>query len=509
MSKSNRHPRRGFPLLIPMVVTAAVMAVMPAFAQVPAQEECGAGQQSAPPIPPATGWTGAQRGGQRGRDGGAVSVGIPLGTPVSELPAPTTPALPAAPAPPTTPQYTPPSGGTPPPAVPGLASRKEDEDNKKRVEARQAKGEVPEARLLDVGIEVFAPGVDEGDRAKLSKIGLTPELRRSEARFMAFHLKKTLESMGYWGSVRVLPGPGEGVDLTLTGKIRESNGKRLAVTVEAHDASGKKWLDRRYQGQADTSAYRTERVGRQEAFQDVYNRIANDLLEALEDRSDEDLATVRQVSQLRFASQLLPESFSPYLKSGGSGRFNLVRLPASDDPMVRRVATIRERDQMLVDTLNDHYLTFYEQMSGPYANWKMYTYDEQSALDKINRESMWKKILGGAALLTGMLMSPDSYNEASIRDAALLGGSLLLQSGFQKSAEKGVHQAALKELSNSFDGDVAPLLVEVEGQQLKLTGPAETQFAAWRTMLRQVMALDTGVPLDPNGVVVTSPSQHH
>jgi len=507
MARSSGHPRPGFPLLLPMVVTAAAMAVTPAFAQVPAQEKtCGAGQTTTPS--PAA---GARAGGERGRDGGAASVGIPLGIPVAELPAPTPAGLPAAPAPPATPLSTPAGGGTPPPppAVPGLAaSNKKDESHRKRIEARQATGEVLEARLLDVGIEVFAPGVEEGDRAQLSKIGLTPELRRSEARFMAFHLKKTLESTGYWGSVRVLPGPGEGVDLTLTGRIRESNGKRLAVTVEAHDASGRKWLDHRYQGRADTSAYLADRVGRQEAFQEVYNAIANDLLAALEHRSDEDLATVRQIAALRFASQLLPEAFSPYLKGGGSGRFNLVRLPASDDPMVRRVATIRERDQMLVDTLNDHYLVFYEQMSGPYASWKMYTYEEQSALDRVNRESKWKKILGGAAMLGGMFLNPDSYSEAAVRDAALLGGSLLLQSGFQKAQEKGIHQAALKELSNSFDGDVAPLLVEVEGQQLKLTGPAETQFAAWRTLLRQVMTVDTGANLDPNGVVVLAPAQH-
>jgi hypothetical protein len=503
MAKSSASRRREFRLCF--FLAAAIVAGGPSLAQVPPQDTCGAGQRT-PPTPAPS----ARIPGQHDREGGAVSVSVPLGSPIDELPAPTTAGLPAATPPPSGPGYGPPSGGTPPPSVPGLVTKeKDDESKRKRIEARQAKGEVPEARLLDVGIEVFAPGVDEGDRAKMSKVGLTPELRRSEARFIAFHLKKTLESTGYWGSVRVLPGPGEGTDVIVTGRIRESNGKRLAVTVEARDAAGDKWLDRRYTGQADISAYQTERVGRQEAFQEVYNRIANDLLEALEDRDDKELAEVRQISQLRFASQLLPESFSTYLKSSGSGRYDLLRLPASEDPMVRRVATIRERDQMLVDTLNDHYLTFYEQMSSPYANWKMNTYDEQSALDKINRESMWKKILGGAAILTGMLMSPDSYNEASVRDAALLGGSLLLQSGFQKSQEKGVHQAALKELSNSFDSDVAPLLVEVEGQQLKLTGPAETQFAAWRTLLRQVMALDTGVPLDPNGAVVTAPPQHH
>ena len=121
---------------------------------------------------------------------------------------------------------------------------------------------------------------------------------------------------------------------------------------------------------------------------DLPERVANDLLEALEDRDDGDVARVRQVAELRFAAQLLPEAFSPYLKEQGSGRFSLARLPAADDPMLRRVGSIRERDQMLVDTLNDHYLTFYEQMSGPYSNWKMYTYDEQNALDGVQRASM-------------------------------------------------------------------------------------------------------------------------
>jgi hypothetical protein len=394
--------------------------------------------------------------------------------------------------------------------VPGLppARKKADDDDRKRVEARQAKGEVPESRLLDVGIDVFAPGVDEGDRKKLSKVGLTPELRRSEARFVAFHLKKTLESTGHWGSVRVLPGPGEGVDLHVTGRLGDSNGKRLVFHVEARDARGVKWLDKRYSGRADISAYQSERLGRQEAFQEVYNLVANDLLEALEDRDDDDLAAVRQIAGLRFAAELLPEAFAPYLKSQGSGRYTLARLPASDDPMVRRIASIRERDQMLVDTLNDHYLTFYEQMSAPYASWRMYAYDEQDALDRINRESMWRKLLGGAALLTGMIMSPDTHGEAAARDAAMIGGGLLMQSGFQKGQEKGVHQAALKELATSFNGDVAPFLVEVEGQQLKLTGPAETQFAAWRTLLRQVLSLETGVAADPNAVVVQAPSPH-
>jgi hypothetical protein len=68
-----------------------------------------------------------------------------------------------------------------------------------------------------------------------------------------------------------------------------------------------------------------------------------------------------------------------------------------------------------------------------------------------------------------------------------------------------MHVAALKELATSFDGEVTPLLFEVEGHQLRLTGSAETQLTEWREMLRRVFTLETGVG-DPNAPVKTPPS---
>jgi hypothetical protein len=503
-SNAARFPNLTRWLAVPLA--GALTATAAFAAQVPdSGEKCGTPTVTRPR--PAGSETSVG-GPERGRYPGAfVPVSLPLGVPPTELPAATTSPS-SLPAVPSGTQATPPTGA-PPPAVPGLppasTAKDADDDKRERVEAIQAQGEVPEERLLDVGIELFDPGVDEDDREKLSKVGLSPELRRSEARFVSFHLKKTLEGTGNWGAVRVVPGPGEGIDLTVTGRIRESNGKRLVLDVLAVDARGEEWLDQRYRGEANRSAYHGERVGRQEAFQEVYNLIANDLLEAREEREAKDLETVRQVSRLRFAAQLLPEAFSPYLKGKGNGRFVLTRAPAEDDPMVRRVASIRERDQMLVDTLNDHYLAFYENMSGPYANWKMYSYEEQDALDKIHRESLMKKIGGAVVMIAGMFMPRNSRGEAVAGDAAILVGGAVMQSGFQQAQEKGVHQAAL---ATSFDNDVAPLLVEVEGQQLRLTGPAEAQFAAWRELLRRVFSLETGVPADPNAVVVVSPSSH-
>jgi hypothetical protein len=92
------------------------------------------------------------------------------------------------------------------------------------------------------------------------------------------------------------------------------------------------------------------------------------------------------------------------------------------------------------------------------------------------------------------------------KGVAIMGGLAAMQAGFRQGEEANLHKEALQELALSFDGEMAPLLVEVEGHQLKLTGSAEAQFASWRELLRQVFALETGLPGDPNAVTVTPSS---
>jgi hypothetical protein len=490
-----------------MLAAAVAMTVAaPAWAQLAGPDrKCGT-----------TGAAPAPAGGPEDRGRTRVTTGGPgfaqpthLMPAVVEIPSPggATAASPGTAPPPTSGVTSGPPAPPSPPAVPGLppapAAKKDkkekDEDDRPRVEAIQAKGEVPDERLLDIGIGVFEAALDEGDAEKLAAKGLSTELRKAEGRFVAFHLKKTLEGTGNWGAVRMLPGPGEGVDVYVSGRIERSNGKRLVLEVEAADATGRRWFRRRYTGEADLRAYRPERVGREDPFQQTYNRIANDLLSERDHLGNQELVTVRRVATLRFASELAPDAFAPFLKSGRSGHYALLRLPAEGDPMVRRVSEIRDRDQMFVDTLNDYYTSFYERMGAPYSNWRQYSYEEQAALDKINRESKLKKILGAAAMLGGIVLSgSDSQGGRAAGDIALLGGYAALQAGMQQAQEKALHEAALKELAVSVDGDVAPLLVEVEGHQLRLTGSAEKQFTEWRELLHRVFTIETGVPGDPN-----------
>src|SRR5690606_42000401 len=62
---------------------------------------------------------------------------------------------------------------------------------------------MPEDLLLDVGVTVFDPGIDEIDEDDLDRI--SPEIRNAEARYAPYLLAETLQRYGNWGVVRVLP----------------------------------------------------------------------------------------------------------------------------------------------------------------------------------------------------------------------------------------------------------------------------------------------------------------
>jgi len=105
------------------------------------------------------------------------------------------------------------------------------------------------------GLLVFDPGLPEDDEDALEKKGTFAEVRKSEARFIPFHLKNTLESTGHWGAVRVVPAGGSMADVTVSGRILVSNGKTLAIDTEVTDSKGRVWRDRKYKAQANTAAY--------------------------------------------------------------------------------------------------------------------------------------------------------------------------------------------------------------------------------------------------------------
>jgi hypothetical protein len=360
------------------------------------------------------------------------------------------------------------------------------------------KAEIPESRLLDVAIDLFAPGVVEGEAAPQLKKGIRAAVRKSEARYFPIHLRDTLQSTGQWGAVRVVPGGSAWADVLVTGTIDKSNGKDLELRVTARDASGREWLSRKYKQAADPVAYAQERpADGRDPFQGLYNRVANDLVRARDKRKPSELEQVREVARLRFAAAMAPDPYRDYLVADRGGRTKVARLPAGDDPMMARLGAIRDRDHMFVDTLNEFYSDFYARMDSSYDEWRAFSYQEQLALDSINRVSRLKKILGAIAILGGLLLDP-ADDRSGVKDVLIIGGIAAVQSGFEDGKEAGIHRAALTELADSFEGEVVPLVLDVDGKVVQLSGSAEAQFAKWRQLLRDIGATDAPPPADIN-----------
>ena len=65
------------------------------------------------------------------------------------------------------------------------------------------------------------------------------------------------------------------------------------------------------------------------------------------------------------------------------------------------------------------------------------------------------------------------------------------------------HKETLKEAGASFDTQAKPLIIEIEGQTLRLTGTAKEKFLEWRKLLKQIYTEETGFNisenLDPQG----------
>jgi hypothetical protein len=359
------------------------------------------------------------------------------------------------------------------------------------VDIVQAQEEVPLVELLDVGILLFDPGVPEDQEGPDGFV--FPDVRRAEARFMPYHLKRTMEGTGLWGSVWVLPERSDAVDLLVWGRVDRSDGLDVKLRIGAWDSTGREWLNKSYETRVPEKAYSTYRDLSEDPYQNIYNEIANDLLAERQALADKDLATIRQVAELRFAADLVPSAFANHLEED-DGEYRLLRLPAEDDPMLLRMRAVREREYTFVDTLNEYYAGLYYEMSPPYENWRKMSREETLNYKELQRSARMRQLLGLAAILGAVAYEANGGGNSAITNTAIIGGIEGIRSGFGKSAEAKLHGESLKELGSSFEAEAEPLLIEVEGQTRRLTGTAEEKYREWRRLLREIYASETGFP---------------
>ena len=378
-----------------------------------------------------------------------------------------------------------------------------------KINATQASSDIPEAELLDVAVHAFDPGVPVGiakNEQALNKKRIYPDIRQAESRYVATLLRGTLESSGQWGAVRVCPENVQFVDVSVSGKIIESTGAKLALQVTVKDSTGRVWLNnKRYASAADTGSYKTDSALKaRDPFQNVYSEVANDMLTAREALTAQNRRDMHRVTQLEFAHDLAPQAMDGYLGRDQKGLVNVTRLPATDDPISVRIDRIRERDAGVVDTVNGYYANFADQMSVSYGQWRRASFEEIEKEQRTLNQARTRTYLGAAAVVASVFVPQQcgvyDYNcrrlEGGVRTAAAIGGAASILSGLKKYSDAKTHAQVMKELSESFQNDVAPQVVDVEGRALKLTGTAEEQYREWRELLHQMYLEDHGLPSD-------------
>lgn len=353
--------------------------------------------------------------------------------------------------------------------------------------------DVPEDFLLDMGVSLFDPGIDEflGDDEDTAN----PEIRVAESRYAPYLLAETLQRSANWGIVRVMPNSESPMDVQVNGTILRSNGEAMIIRVEVNDSRGRHWYTEEYEEVISQFSYDPQNRQKNDPFQVIYNKIANDLLAYRQRNIDaSEVQEIRTVSELLFAQRFSDDAFGNYLARDRNGEYQLTALPADNDPLLGRIRSIRERDFMFIDTVQDYFATYVRQMRLPYDSWREQSYQETITLRELEASARRRFIAGAAAVVGGIAAASNGGNWATQAGGATAvgAGAFLVKSGFDKQAEARIHMQALEELGESLENAVAPQVINLDDRTITLSGSVEEQYEQWRDILADLYAAEMG-----------------
>jgi hypothetical protein len=334
---------------------------------------------------------------------------------------------------------------------------------------------IPENELLDVDIRPFTP-VPESVNARMRALefgdGLfgvevpnVRTLRQAEGHYLSRELADKLQGSGHWGLVRLNPYGMSGADLEVTGTVVKSDGISLRIRVEARDSRGRLWLSRLYTQLSPTVAVNGDIAGPAFPFPDVFNAIANDLVDTRARMLDSDeIAELRQHSTLKFATALAPSVYGDYRDAD-----TVVRLPAQDDPVFQVVQEMRARNDTFLDAMQMSYDLYVDQIARDYLR---FLYQGQQVAAQL-----------------------EDY-ELPVGDARGVTGSKLKRRARTRLRNpEEVYDRALADLSQPLEEAVAPVTLEFNGHTAALSGTLENQFRQWQVILLDMYHTETGTPV--------------
>lgn len=348
----------------------------------------------------------------------------------------------------------------------------------------------------DVIIPVFDPGLSE-NAENYEEEGIWPELRRAEANRFAYKLKAALDKTGEFGAVRVTPDNTASGDLYILGSIRESDGEIVKLNINVLDISGREWLDRDFKHEVRKGFFKNIRTRGNDAYDPVFVKASDAIVKALKKREPAELENLQYIANLRFGASFNEAAFNEYMDTN-SNYVKLLGKPDDNDPMLQRVSSIRVREQLFVDSLQQNYASFSSSMEASYLKWQEASFTEKQLREKAKRESIMKAI--GGVLLFGLTVAAGataankseqgrSGTASTLATAAVAGGlgsAWLLSGSFKSSEEAKLHKDAIDELGESVNLEMAPRVVSFEEETVELTGNIQEQFTQWRQFLKHI-----------------------
>jgi hypothetical protein len=144
-----------------------------------------------------------------------------------------------------------------------------------------------------------------------------------------------------------------------------------------------------------------------------------------------------------------------------------VTLPADTDPMLQRVKDMRYRHLLFIDTVDEYYQTLYTDIQAAYVLWRRYSLDQTE--ETLNRDN-------------------EPQAAASLGDS---GSFLALSQRYDRFKWSKIYEHEFTELAAGFNNELAPAMLELNGQVHGLSGTMEQQYREWRGILRELFELET------------------
>ncbi len=349
---------------------------------------------------------------------------------------------------------------------------------------------IAEEALLDVGIPVLNDGLyltDDEDT-------VFPEVRFAEAIYFSNQLAKVLEKSGAWGAIRVTPSDDVIMDLYITGTILQSDGETMDLEIQVKDSSGKQWFSKNYQQAVGKYAYDRRLKSLGDPFQNLFVRITNDLLSYREKLSSQRAIELRTISELRFAKTFSAQAFDSYISEKRDGTLVIDKLPADNDSILVRVRKIRERDYLYIDTMQDYYDGFTQQMHLAYQDFRRASYDSVVKARQLDKQGNRRIVAGIGTILAGIYGRSEADTRIA-RDAgtatAAVGG-FAIKSGLEKKQQASAYNESVAEMGSSLEAEIAPQVIELEDRTVTLTGTVQAQYQQWQELLQKIYQQERG-----------------